>query len=198
MVSRDGLSRNPQAQPAKGAPPVKRAFRNKNTHELVSSREEGAGGALEGGQAARSEGDLPGPGSCHAQGPPGHWAGGCDQVSPQEGPCVPSPAVPTLQVGMGTEGEGGCWGPCAHAWDRTPSDSPWRVPGAEHRRGGDGSHGRKTPTCLAPISGRRPGAATVEAERPKWLTGWGCGAVPRTVLRFLGSLSPAAGELGGR
>ena len=68
MVSRDGLSRNPQAQPAKGAPPVKRAFRNKNTHELVSSREEGAGGALEGGQAARSEGDLPGPGSTRANG----------------------------------------------------------------------------------------------------------------------------------
>lgn len=47
---------------------MKRAFRNKNTHELVSSREEGAGGALEGGQAARSEGDLPGPGSTRANG----------------------------------------------------------------------------------------------------------------------------------
>lgn len=28
--------------------------------------------------------------------------------------------------------------------------------------------------------------------------GWGCGAVPRTVLRFSGSPSPAAGELGAR
>lgn len=28
--------------------------------------------------------------------------------------------------------------------------------------------------------------------------GWGCGATPRTVLRFSGSPSPVAGELGGR
>ena len=42
---------------------MKRAFRNKNTHELVSSREEGAGEAPEGPQAAHSDGDLLGPGS---------------------------------------------------------------------------------------------------------------------------------------
>lgn len=119
----------------------------------------------------------------------------------QEGPCAPGLAVPTPQVVMGTKGEGGCWGPCTHTWDNTPSDSPWRVPGAEHRRGGHGSYGRKMPTCLAPISGKRPGASTVEAERPRWPTGGGgVGLCPGLSCssRVPQVLQPASWAAGGR